>query len=616
MYQIGKKFPKKWILENMIPAAQYHPYAKIEERGFWEGLDPELKQHLLDMGTTFLGFGWKGIPATYYLEFFRSGDRTCYEDTAFKKRLALGSLVLAECVQNEGVFLNDIINGIWSLCEESSWAASAHLQHSVKTNDVLPDALEDVILDLFALETAQLLAFTYYLLKDKLDAVSVQIAKRIQGELYRRVCSPYLQELQFWWMGFMNPDVNNWAPWCISNILYTFTLACDNDQWRAAAVNKAIATLDIFMNTYGEDGACTEGPNYWYRAVGALMDALEVISNATGNQVPLQDEKLKQMGRFICNARIYGNFYMNFADAPCYCDTEPARIFRYGKSIGDEQMMAEGAEMKRLLNMPIYYARWYGMSRVMEEVRCYDEMKQFHQSPQVEQDIWLKDAQIMIARENASLGKGFQIMAKGGHNGESHNHNDIGNFILFQDGNPVFIDIGVETYTQKTFSPQRYEIWTMRSAYHNVPQIGGYEQKAGTEYGGQQARHEWKDGKSWMEIEIGNAYGKEAGIHSWKRTFLLDRGRRMVCITDKYGCEREEVLQFHFMTRQQPQIQENRVCVGEATMLISGAQVHISSQKIDVADKKLQHSWGKTLYRICVETKGKKGELQFEIRSK
>lgn len=44
---------------------------------------------------------------------------------------------------------------------------------------------------------------------------------------------------------------------------------------------------------------------------------------------------------------------------------------------------------------------------------------------------------------------------------ERHNHNDIGQFIVYADGKPVIIDVGVETYTAKTFSERRYEIWTM-----------------------------------------------------------------------------------------------------------------------------------------------------------
>lgn len=614
MYELRKLFPNAWVRENMIPAREYHPYPKAEERSFWEGLVPELRDHLLEKGEKYLNFEWKGLPATYLLEYQRSGDRACCEDLSFEKRMALGSLVMAECVENKGRFMDDIINGIWSICEESTWAISAHLYVSCKTADCLPDSLNDAILDLFSLETAQLIAFSYYLLRNQLDAVSPQIAKRIQGELKRRVFDPYLTETEFWWMGFMGGQVNNWAPWCTSSVLWTFTLACENDQYRAAAVNKAIETLDIFVNSYGEDGACVEGPGYWYRAAGSLMDALEIISDATRNQVKLKGEKLKRMGQFICNARICDKYYMNFADSPLISVPESARIFRYGKTMQDPVMMAEGAALKKLWGTPVHYASWYSMGRVFSEILCYDEMKQYNEEPLCQEKVWWSDAQIMIARETSQRDFGYTLIAKGGHNGESHNHNDIGSFILFEDGKPVIIDIGVERYTAKTFSPQRYEIWTMRSGYHNVPQIGGAEQLPGEEFGAQQVAYQTEQGISRLSMELGSAYGAEAGICSWNRTLLLDCNQSRVQICDQYDLQQEQVLEFHFMTQEKPEIQETGVKIGSSTLQISGAKPEMSVETIDVEDKNLQKNWGNVLYRITVTTRGQKGEICFEIR--
>src|SRR5437868_14155296 len=71
----------------------------------------------------------------------------------------------------------------------------------------------------------------------------------------------------------------------------------------------------------------------------------------------------------------------------------------------------------------------------------------------------------MAARSVPNSAQGLYVAAWGGHNAQSHNHNDVGNFIVYGDGKPVLIDVGVETYSAKTFSPQRYEIWTMQSAY-------------------------------------------------------------------------------------------------------------------------------------------------------
>ncbi len=73
---------------------------------------------------------------------------------------------------------------------------------------------------------------------------------------------------------------------------------------------------------------------------------------------------------------------------------------------------------------------------------------------------------------------GWYLAAKGRYNAESHNHNDVGSFIVAVGGQPLLIDVGVETYTKNTFSAARYDIWTMQSEYHNLPVVDGQGQAA------------------------------------------------------------------------------------------------------------------------------------------
>lgn len=49
---------------------------------------------------------------------------------------------------------------------------------------------------------------------------------------------------------------------------------------------------------------------------------------------------------------------------------------------------------------------------------------------------------------------GVVFLAKGGHNDEEHNHNDVGSFSIALDGDPLVVDAGVNTHTAQTFGPQ------------------------------------------------------------------------------------------------------------------------------------------------------------------
>jgi len=90
--------------------------------------------------------------------------------------------------------------------------------------------------------------------------------------------------------------------------------------------------------------------------------------------------------------------------------------------------------------------------------------------------------QVLSLRSIQGSSKGLFLGAKGGNNDENHNHNDVGNFVLYLDGEPAIIDVGVATYTNRTFGKDRYKLWYMQSQWHNLPSINGVMQHEGGQY--------------------------------------------------------------------------------------------------------------------------------------
>ncbi|MFW6290465.1 MAG: heparinase II/III domain-containing protein, partial [Mariniphaga sp.] len=148
-------------------------------------------------------------------------------------------------------------------------------------------------------------------------------------------------------------------------------------------------------------------------------------------------------------------------------------------------------------------------------------------------DFWLPDTEVAGARDKAGSTEGFFFAAKGGHNAESHNHNDLGSCVMYFNGKPALIDIGRETYTAKTFSSRRYEIWTMQSQYHNLPKINGVDQKEGRNYVATNSDFKADAGKAVFSTDIVNAYPEEAGVKKWIRSYQLDRGKEFI-VRDDY----------------------------------------------------------------------------------
>lgn len=165
----------------------FHPFPKAVDRKAYEGLPAALKELLIQAGEAKLGYEFPVIRATDYMRFKRDGDRAAFEALYFAKRNALNDLIQAECVEHQGRFLDDILNGIYSICEETAWQLPAHNSYIRDTPQlILPDVTRPVM-DLFACETGALLACAAYLLEDDLNAVSPFILTCIEDNLKRRL---------------------------------------------------------------------------------------------------------------------------------------------------------------------------------------------------------------------------------------------------------------------------------------------------------------------------------------------------------------------------------------------------------------------------------------------
>ena len=219
----------------------FHPFSigpSVANRTAWENLNPDLAKRLLYEGLRAQASPWSVIYATDYLDFARTGNRIHFEDKQFSRRQKLNDLIFAECIQHQGHFLDDIINGIYMICEESAWQLPPHNTYIKDTPQLpLPDTTRPVV-DLFAAETGAVLASAVYLMKDSLDPVSPFIAETVKETLIKRIFTPYLHEY-FWWMGDGTAHVNNWTVWCTQNVLIAAALTPIEESMRQQFFLKA-----------------------------------------------------------------------------------------------------------------------------------------------------------------------------------------------------------------------------------------------------------------------------------------------------------------------------------------------------------------------------------------
>ena len=606
---------------NLISKAEYHPYPTAEERNFWQDLPDAVRQTYIRRGERALDFVWPSLPATIFLEVARIGNRYNYQQLHFERRNKVVELVMAECMEGQGRFVDAAVNGIWLICEESYWGVPAHLT-AQRAGRGLPDTAEPTV-DLFAAETAALLAWALYLIGPQLDNVSPLIRPRIEREIDQRILTPNLERDDFNWMGFANPDrrPNNWNPWINSNWLTCVLLTEPDPQRRLDSVNKIMRSLDKFIDPYPADGGCDEGPGYWGRAGASMFECLELLHGGTSGQVDVFAEPLvRAMGQFIYRAQISEDYYVNFADASAIIQPDAALIFRYGQRINDPDMMAMGvwaAHRQHLIDPPPIDdtdgdkpARSLG--RDLPTLTHLSAMTKAEAYAPLPRDVFLPEIEVMIARDAERSTAGFFVAAKGGHNAESHNHNDIGQFVVFIDGLPVLVDAGVETYTTKTFSDQRYEIWTMQSGYHNLPTINGVMQAPGQAFAARDVQYVGDDDRAEFSLDIAGAYPPEAGLNTWRRTVRIERGQG-VLVEDSYALSAPpENMSLNLLTActvdantpgiialLKRTIMDERQS-GCATIKYDASKFSAAVEPIAIDDMRLGQVWGAQLFRIVL----------------
>ncbi len=516
----------------LVSRAAWRPFPQTPAE--WAALLPDsLIKTLIRHGEACLGRPFTDIPASVTLDFFRNGNRTRYENLSFDKRNRLWALVLAESAEGKGRFLDAIVDGIWSISEETFWGASAHL-FLQKGGNGLPDA-ENPVVDLFAAETAADLAWADYFIGPELDSISPLIRRRIYYEVNRRIFLP-MQTAKYDWMGAGNKDakLNNWDPWIMSNYLTADLLLEKDEEKRTQNVYQVLQLTDQYINGLGEDGACEEGPTYWGAGPGCVLDVLELLKSASLGRIDIfRSGIVRNMGAYMYKVHIGGNYFVNIGDAHPEVTPEPVMIRRFGIETGDTVMAEFGAWLYAL---DAYGSRMgqqmFHRTRELFDFLDFREISAVHANFKDVGDAWLPDVQLMVSR----LAGGLFVAAHAGNNGKSHNHNDAGDVVVYADGQPVIVDVGSGTYTARTFSKDRYQLWFNTSAYHNLPTINGYGEQEGVAYAADRVSYRLERSGPTLTMDLAKAYPAGAGVKVWERGMLAEKSGRITiadsCVAD------------------------------------------------------------------------------------
>lgn len=399
-------------------------------------------------------------------------------------------------------------------------------------------------------------------------------------------------------MGNGEEPMCNWTTWCTQNVLLCALMLPQTDEVRRAVIRRAAGSLDCFLKDYGEDGCCNEGAHYYNHAGLCLFGCLELLCAAAPGAFDSlwHEPKIRAIAAYIFRMHISGPYYVNFADCSPVIGRRGAREFCFARRTDNLPMAIFAArDWEEGLAHPEPDADisrinlWYQM---IEAAAAEDMLNAAQQSAPAAGDCFLSSAGV--------LRSGPRIMAARSQSGlqrrqpQSQRHRKRHSY---RDGRPVLIDLGVETYTQKTFSPQRYEIWTMQSAWHNLPTFDGVMQEAGAQYAASDVETRFEPQRVSMKMELAGAWPKDAGLDSFVRTLTLTEDGLKLHDACR-GTYRSAFLSL--LTCEKP-VRENGLSLpGLAGLRIETDAGAPEIDCVEITDARLRIAWPRFVYRIRI----------------
>ncbi|WP_223878322.1 heparinase II/III family protein [Microbacterium radiodurans] len=502
------------------------PVPPASDRDFWAGLDAATLAPIVAAARADARTPWPQTLASAAARVHGDGDRDGYEQQVFARQRRLSRAVVAAAATCDDDLLDEVADGVWMLAEQSTWSWPAHDDVRERSGAVLADVAAPY-LDLGAGEVVGQLAWIDHVLGDRLDERYPGLRARVRHEAEVRVFSPFLDRRDWHWIG-LDGHVHNWNPWIHGNVLVAALALQDDPARRERIVALAAAGIDRYIAALPADGAIDEGYAYWWNGACRALEALDVLAFATGGawDAVAAVPALRETVAFPHRSHLGGPWYVNLADGPARppADQPWHALHRAARAVGDDDARRHAAS-HRVPGAPAA-TEDAGLGRLLRALAdpawLASDAETSPPDSWMPRDVWLPSTQVLVARPAAGSASGLTVVVKGGHNDENHNHNDVGSVIVASDGVPVVVDAGRPTYTKQTFGPRRYDIWTMQSSWHSVPEIGGVPQGVGRTFAAADVETAADGRAASFGLELARAYPAGAAA-SWHRSVRLDR---------------------------------------------------------------------------------------------
>lgn len=549
--------PAKLRLEQIAAALPETPHgwgAPATDRAIWKRVAATIPTpELLQAAAEALVQKPEAIPDELYLRYSRDGNRDQFQQANLRRLHRMNLFAWAEAIEAKGRFLDALRREIEAILAEKTWVLPAH---DPKLNNFHGTWTE---IDLMVAMKGWSLATAAYW---HAEALGPGLMDRLRAELQRRVIAPFRARMRgeksadtdgMWWTG----TDNNWNSVCHAGVVGVALAMLESRAARAEVIGYTELNLERYLKGFTPDGYCSEGVGYWNYGFGHFGMLSETLGRATAGVVrPLSGDHALRVAAYPWALQILPGVFpayadMHFGERPSTWFGALAVIQAYPKPLG---MKSLGLSVNDLRTLMLYE----GAMKVF--LPLLTEGLPAASAPKVSDNhYWFPDAQVYTGRAAVDFGAAI----KGGHNNEHHNHNDLGSFVVARGDRAVLVDPGLEVYTQRTFSADRYVSKVINSYGHSVPVVAGELQKIGRDHEAKVVATSFSEQEDTVVLDLAGGYAVPA-LKSLVRTFTLRRGAKPeIVISDTVEFTEPSTFETALITFEQYREKDGTLWIGE-----------------------------------------------------
>lgn len=490
------------------------------------------------------------------------------------------SALMALIYPDNEEYYKNLVDSIWAYLNEYTWAPLGHYTEFYYGRT--PKDFDYGLLDIFACSVAFALAEIKSLMANRFPKL---LNDRISYELKRRTIEPYLTRKFFW-----ESHNNNWTAVCTGAV--AGVLMYEAPELFFENQERIHKSMKCYLDSYNDDGICVEGIGYWAFGFGFFASYAMLEKEITNGKVNwFLQPKIKEISKNLQKVFLQKDVTVTYSDS--------GSTSKY--SIGLPQMLRHvyGKDMARLPKSHGTVAVDNTHFNFLLRSVIYHNEDNFCKEMTDNATYSVKGSCYFFKRT-----ENYGFSCKGGNNGESHNHIDVGTFILARHNKQIICDIGAGPYYEGYHTEKRYTFFYPSAYAHNIPIFDGIGED---DIARDDVICDYDEKNQCVSMELANAYGQDF-VKSVNRTFTFED--KEIKLKDIFLLDKEVEIKERFISVIEPKIADGVVIIDDTIL------ENTLSLIPQISTKELEYHIGGKYTAYIIDYILPKGKKEFELSFK